>query len=239
MLFRQMFDANTWTYTYLLADEESHDAVLIDTVHEQAARDAKVVKELGLKLKYLLETHIHADHITAVSDLKKIFPEVQSVASRFSGAVCPDLLVVDGDLLLFGPYVIRVLETPGHTSGCVSYQIGDRVFTGDALLIRGCGRTDFQDGDPEKLYDSVTSKLFTLPENTLVYPAHNYVGLTVSSIAEEKKHNPRLAGTSREEFIAMMNALDLPMPTKILESVPANLKCGNLALDVNQDATND
>lgn len=239
MLFRQLFDYDTWTYTYLLADEESREAVLIDSVHEQSERDAKLLQELGLKLKYLLETHIHADHITAISELKKVFPDARSAVSRDSGAECPDLLVGEGDTLSFGSYTIRVIETPGHTNGCVSYQIGDRVFTGDALLIRGCGRTDFQDGDPGKLYDSVTSKLFTLPEHTQVYPAHNYAGLTVSSIAEEKQLNARLAGSSREEFIALMNQLNLPMPKKIMEAVPANLKCGNLALNVNQEAIND
>lgn len=239
MLFRQLFDYDTWTYTYLLADEESREAVLIDSVHEQAARDANLLQELGLKLKYLLETHIHADHITAISELKKVFPEARSVVSHTSGAECPDLLVGEGDALSFGPHEIRVLETPGHTNGCVSYQIGERVFTGDALLIRGCGRTDFQGGDPGKLYDSVTGKLFSLPDDTQVYPAHNYAGLTVSSIAEEKRLNARLAGTSREEFIALMKELKLPMPKKIMEAVPANLKCGNLALNVNQEASND
>lgn len=236
MIFRQLFDADSWTYTYLLADEASREAVLIDSVHEQVARDAQQIKDLGLELKYLLETHIHADHITGVTALKQIFPQAQSVVSRKGGAECPDRLVGEGDVLQFGPHQIRVLETPGHTDGCISYLIGDRVFTGDALLIRGCGRTDFQQGDPGRLYDSVTGKLFTLPDDTQVYPAHNYAGLSVSSIGEEKRLNARLAHTSREAFIELMQHLNLPMPKKIMEAVPANLKCGNLALDVSQEA---
>ncbi len=227
MLFKQLFDQETGTYTYLIADEETQEAVLIDSVREQAERDAKLIQELGLTLKYFLETHIHADHVTAVSDLKKVFPQALSVVSAKGGAPCADILVHEGDEVEFGSLKIKVLETPGHTDSCVSYVMDDRVFTGDALLIRGCGRTDFQQGSPERLYASVTQKLFTLPGETLVFPAHNYVGFTVSSIQEEQRLNPRLANTSEAEFVKIMNQLNLPKPKRIEEAVPANLNCGN------------
>ena len=228
MLFKQLFDKDTGTYTYLLADEITREAVLIDSVREQAGRDAKLIKELGLDLKYFLETHIHADHVTAVSTLKEDFPEAKSVISAKSGATCADIPVQEGDTLQFGAYTIKVFETPGHTDGCVSYVMEDRVFTGDALLIRGCGRTDFQQGSSEKLYASVKDKLFTLPGDTLVFPAHNYVGFTVSSIQEEKTLNPRLAHTTRAEFVEIMANLNLSRPRRIDEAVPANLNCGKV-----------
>lgn len=227
MIFRQLFDAESSTYTYLLADPVTGEAALIDSVQEQAERDAKVLRELGLTLKYLLETHVHADHITGVSKLKQIFPEAQSVVSEQAGAACADLKVKDRDRLWVGSIAIEVLTTPGHTDGCLSYYTDGKVFTGDALLIRGCGRTDFQQGDPGRLYDSVTTQLFSLPDETLVYPAHNYIGLTCSSIGEEKQHNPRLGQhKNRDEFIQIMDNLHLPYPKKIMESVPANLLCG-------------
>ncbi len=230
MIFRQMFDAESSTYTYLLGDEKSGEAALIDSVQEQAERDAKVLKELGLTLKYLLETHVHADHITGVTRLKTQFTEAKSVVSAQGGAPCADHLAQDGDLFRLGELEIRVLATPGHTNGCISYQVGERVFTGDALLIRGCGRTDFQEGSASQLYDSVTQKLFTLPDQTQVYPGHNYIGLTSSTIGEEKQHNPRLGGgKSKADFVALMDNLKLAQPAKIMEAVPANLKCGNLS----------
>lgn len=229
MIFRQLFDAESWTYTYLLADPNTREAALIDSVQEQSERDAKVLHELGLTLKYLLETHVHADHITGVSKLKTLYPSAQSVVSERAGATCADIKVNDGDPIQIGNITLQVLATPGHTDGCVSYYTDGKVFTGDALLIRGCGRTDFQQGDAGRLYDSVNTQLFTLPEETLVYPAHNYIGLTCSSIAEEKSHNPRLGKhKSRAEFIAIMNNLNLPYPKKIMESVPANLECGQI-----------
>lgn len=231
MIFRQLFDYETWTYTYLLADSVSREALLIDTVYEQSERDAQLIRELGLQLKYVLETHVHADHITGASNLKHIFPATQAVVSVYGGAVCADIQTDDGAELHLGDQAVQVLATPGHTHGCVSYLVPGMVFTGDALFIRGCGRTDFQQGDPGQLYDSITHKLFTLPEETLVYPGHNYAGMTVSSIGEEKRWNPRLAGKSREEFIALMTQLDLAPPKKIAVSVPANLRCGNLSVD--------
>ncbi|MGE3727826.1 MAG: MBL fold metallo-hydrolase [Candidatus Sericytochromatia bacterium] len=230
MIFRQMFDAESSTYTYLIGDEQSREAALIDSVQEQAERDTKVLKELGLTLKYLLETHVHADHITGVTRLKAQFAEAKSVVSAQGGAPCADHLAQDGDLFRLGELEIRVLATPGHTNGCISYQVGDRVFTGDALLIRGCGRTDFQEGSASQLYDSVTQKLFALPDQTQVYPGHNYIGLTSSTIGEEKQHNPRLGGgKSKAEFVDIMDNLKLAQPAKIMEAVPANLKCGNLS----------
>lgn len=228
MLFRQLFDAESGSYTYLLADPASRQAALIDSVYGQVDRDATLIRELELDLKYLLETHIHADHVTGTEVLKQRFPGARSVISAQSGCACADVSVHDGDSLLLGAYSIWILATPGHTRGCLSYLAEDKVFTGDTLLIRGCGRTDFQEGDPGQLYDSITQKLFTLPSATLVYPGHNYAGLTVSSIGEEKRLNPRLAGKSRKQFMAIMNALELPPPKKIHEAVPANLSCGRL-----------
>lgn len=228
LIFRQLYDIETGTFTYLLADSESHEAALIDSVSEQVARDMRLLKELDLNLIYLFETHVHADHITGVSQLKEHFPNAASVVSKYGGAPCANHLTDGGDQYQIGPYQIQVLATPGHTNGCVSYYVpsAGMVFTGDALLIRGCGRTDFQQGNAGTLFDSVTQKLFTLPDSTMVYPGHNYIGLTTSTIGEEKRCNPRLANQSREGFIALMAELKLPYPKKIGESVPANLKCG-------------
>ncbi|PKL75185.1 MAG: Zn-dependent hydrolase [Candidatus Melainabacteria bacterium HGW-Melainabacteria-1] len=229
MIFRQLFDHETWTYTYLIGDESTREAVLIDSVHEQAERDARLLRELGLELKYLMETHVHADHITGVTDIKRHFPNAKSVVSRYGGVECADILADEGDVFTIGEIAIKVLSTPGHTNGCVSFLVDGMVFTGDALFIRGSGRTDFQQGDAGKLYDGVTQKLFTLPDQTLVYPGHNYAGMLVSTIDEEKRFNPRFAGKTREQFIEIMHNLNLPAPKKLAESVPANLKCGNLA----------
>ncbi|MFN4149731.1 MAG: MBL fold metallo-hydrolase [Candidatus Sericytochromatia bacterium] len=229
MILRQMFDQDTWTYTYLLADEETKEAVLIDSVYEQAERDAQVIKELGLNLKYLMETHVHADHITGVSRIKEFFPEAKSVVHEHGGAPCADLLTKEGDEYQVGSMTIKVLSTPGHTDGCVSYYTEGMVFTGDSLFIRGTGRTDFQQGSPDKLFESITQKIFTLPDETIVYPGHDYKGLSYSTVGEEKQFNPRLAGKTKEEFAAIMNNLGLPHPKKIDVSVPANQKCGNLA----------
>ncbi|GIW22408.1 MAG: Zn-dependent hydrolase [Candidatus Sericytochromatia bacterium] len=230
MLFRQLYDQETSTYTYLLADEDSKEAVIIDSVLEQVERDQKLIKELQLNLKYILETHVHADHITGATELKKSFPNAKTIVHSKGGVECADIHSTDGMEIKFGKYYLKVLSTPGHTNGCVSYYTEGMVFTGDALLIRGCGRTDFQQGDPSKLYDSITQKIFTLPDNTLVYPGHDYKGFTCSSVWEEKKYNPRLANKTKDEFILIMNNLNLPYPKKIQESVPANLKCGNIKL---------
>ena len=225
---RQLFDPATSTYTYLLWDEDSGEAALIDSVKEQVERDERVIRDLGLKLKYLLETHIHADHVTGSGLLRERFGDgVVAAVHAASGSDCADQLLADGDTLQLGEQSIRVLYTPGHTDTDVSFLIDGAVFTGDALLIRGSGRTDFQSGDAGTAYDSITGKLFTLADDTLVYPGHDYNGLTVSSIGEEKTSNPRLGGgRSREEYIAIMEAMDLPKPQRIDVAVPGNLHCG-------------
>src|SRR5688572_8469225 len=227
MLFRQLFDPETSTYTYLLADEESHEAVIIDPVHEQFERDVALIGELDLRLTAVLDTHVHADHVTAQGLLRQRFG-AKSVMSERSGAVCADVLVKQGDRVAFGRHELEVRETPGHTSGCLTFVSHEprMAFTGDALLIRGCGRTDFQSGDSRSLYRSVREQVFTLPDDTLIYPAHDYKGRTVTTVAEEKRHNPRL-GMSRSlaEFTELMAALNLPYPRKMDASVPANLAC--------------
>lgn len=229
MLFRQLFDAQTSTYTYLIADESTKEAVLIDPVLEQVERDYKLIKELGLILYLCIETHIHADHITGTNKLHQLTGCLSIVPQR-SIVTCADVRIEDGDRLGVGKVNIKAISTPGHTSCHMAYLVNeDRVLTGDALLIRGCGRTDFQDGDAGTLYDSVTHKLFTLPDNTLIYPAHDYRGQTVSTIAEEKQFNPRFATRTREEFIQLMNNLHLPNPKKIMEAIPANEQCGRIA----------
>ena len=223
MLFRQLFDHPSWSYSYLLAS--GGEAVLIDSVYEQADRDVKLVSELGLTLRYVIDTHLHADHVTGASQLRERLG-AKLVASGADGAPCNDVLVGEGDEIRFGDETLRVLSTPGHTAGCVSYFLADRVFTGDALLVRTCGRTDFQGGDAGTLYDSITGKLFALPDETLVYPAHDYLGHTATTIGEEKRVNLRVAGRDRDAFIALMGSLNLAMPRKIDVALPANLACG-------------
>jgi len=224
MIFRQLFDHGTWTYTYLVADEHSRQAVLIDPVLDQAERDLRLLDELKLKLIYALDTHVHADHITANGYLRERTGCQTGVAGG-AGVQCADIGLENGQTLPLGETPIEVIATPGHTDGCLSFLIGDRVFTGDSLFIRGCGRTDFQSGDAGLLYDSITQGLFTLPDETLVYPGHDYHGHTVSTIGEEKHFNPRLT-MDRETFIRYMAGLNLPDPRLIMEAVPANRSCG-------------
>ena len=228
MWLRQLFDPESSTYTYLLADEQTKEAVLIDPVLEQVDRDLSLIRELGLKLAFALDTHVHADHVTALGTLRER-TGTTTVLSERSGAACADRLVKEGDRIRFGHHELEVRETPGHTSGCLSYVTGDRamVFTGDALLIRGCGRTDFQSGDSRKLYRSVHEKILSLPDDTLIYPAHDYKGRTVSSVGEEKQWNPRLGGgRTVEQFVETMKGLSLAYPKKMDVAVPANLHCG-------------
>lgn len=225
IIFKQLFDEDSCTLTYLLADPLNGDAVIIDSVREHLGLYSSLLQSLELKLVWLLETHVHADHLTAAAGLKEL-TGAHTVTGKNAGAPCADRLVSDGDTIVFGSEVIRVLPTPGHTPGCVSYRWRDRVFTGDALLIGGCGRTDFQGGDAGTLYDSVTGRLLALPDETLIYPAHDYHGRRVTSIAQEKHTNQRLTGRSREEFITLMNGLNLPKPRMIDEALPVNLRCG-------------
>jgi len=199
--------------------------VLIDPVAEQIERDVRLLREHGLALKYTLETHVHADHVTAAHALKEA-TGAQTAVCRDCNAQGYDRLLTDGDVILFGHEEILTIATPGHTPGSVSYLWRDRVFTGDTLLIGGCGRTDFQNGSAEALWTSITEKLFALDEQILVYPAHDYKGRRVSSIGEEKRFNARVAGKTREEFLSVMNNLNLPMPARIHEAVPANLEGG-------------
>lgn len=232
MLFRQLYDAETSTYTYLLADEDTREAVLIDPVKEQVERDLRLVAELRLALVYTLETHVHADHITGASEIRERLG-TRSVVAAQGGASCGDVHVEDGDRIEFGRHALLVRTTPGHTDGCLSFVLDDEsmVFTGDALLIRGCGRTDFQQGDPHRLYRSVHDKIFTLPPHALVYPAHDYQGRTASSVGEELEHNPRLGGGKTEaQFVEIMDNLRLAQPKKIDVAVAANLNCGVRAL---------
>jgi glyoxylase-like metal-dependent hydrolase (beta-lactamase superfamily II) len=229
MLFRQLFDPETSTYTYLIADETSNTAILVDPVLEQAERDQKLIEELGLKLGYCLETHIHADHITGSGKLREL-TGCQTIVPMGANAVCADRKIQHGEVLEIGSVVIKAIATPGHTDSHMTYLVNKtHLLTGDSLLIRGCGRTDFQSGNAGALYDCITQYLFTLPDTTLVYPGHDYRGHMVSTIGEEKKFNPRFAGRDRTEFIQLMSNLNLPNPKKIMEAVPANQRCGQAA----------
>ncbi|XP_063910702.1 persulfide dioxygenase ETHE1, mitochondrial [Zophobas morio] len=224
-IFRQLFDATSSTYTYLLGDADSAECILIDPVVEHAKRDFQLTKDLNLKLVYAVNTHMHADHITGTGYLKKL-SGCKSVISRQSGAQA-DVLIEENDFITFGNQRLKVLSTPGHTNGCCSYYSEQQgiAFTGDALLIRGCGRTDFQEGNSETLYRSVHDKIFTLPDNTRLYPAHDYKGLMVTSVDEEKRLNPRLTKTM-EEFVKIMDNLNLAYPAQIDKALPANKVCG-------------
>jgi glyoxylase-like metal-dependent hydrolase (beta-lactamase superfamily II) len=226
MKIRQLFDQDTWTYTYLLWDEDTKEAAIIDSVKERVERDIKYIQDLGLNLKYSLETHVHADHVTASGLLRERLG-VKTAVHADGGASCADIQIKDGETFKLGNQEIKAMHTPGHTNGDVSYYINGYVFTGDALLIRACGRTDFQQGNSETLYNSITQKLFTLPDDTVVYPGHDYDGFTESTIGEEKALNPRLANNkSKEDFMAIMDNMNLPKPKRIDEAVPGNLGCG-------------
>jgi len=226
LVVRQLSDRDTWTYTYLLIDPATRQGVLIDPVHEQLERDLGLIRELGVELLYVLESHVHADHVTSAGQIRQQ-TGAKIVYGAGAGMKAIDVAAVDGAELRFGEYKIRVVATPGHTDGCTSYYVDGMIFTGDALLIRGCGRTDFQQGNADTLYNSITQKLFTLPDSTIVYPAHDYNGRSASTIGEEKQWNPRLGNNrSRDEFVDIMNNLNLDLPKKINEAVPANRDCG-------------
>jgi glyoxylase-like metal-dependent hydrolase (beta-lactamase superfamily II) len=239
VIFRQLFDVESSTYTYLFGDPKSGVAALVDTVREQVERDLQLVSELGLRLAYVLDTHVHADHVTGSGELRRR-AGARVFAPRDEGPVCADEKLSEGDVVRIGDITVRVLSTPGHTVGCLSYVVEGaagaggrvepvRVLTGDALLIRGCGRTDFQGGSSDVLWDSVTKKLFALADDVVVLPAHDYKGMTQSSIGEERRLNPRLGERmTREAFVALMANLNLPPPKRLSEAVPANRVCGDL-----------
>ena len=228
MLFRQLFDPQSSTYTYLLADMEAKEAILIDPVYEQARRDGALLSELGLKLLFTVETHVHADHVTGGWLLR------HSAGSKFAlsgdgGAEGVDRPLSHGDRIEFGSRYLTVRATPGHTAGCMTFVLDteEMAFTGDCLLIRGCGRTDFQGGDAGEMYQSIHTQIFTLPEHCLLYPGHDYRGLMVTSVEEEKAFNPRLGGQlSQSDFVGFMDNLGLDHPKKMDIAVPANLNCG-------------
>lgn len=226
-IFRQLFDNKTSTYTYILADKDSREGLIIDPVLHQFDRDVELIRELEIKPLYLLETHIHADHITSAAMLKNEFG-LLTVYSKEAGSSFADLEVSDEDELHIGQLKVRCLSTPGHTKGCMSYGIPGMVFTGDALLIRGAGRTDFQEGSASELYRSIMVKLYALDEETLVFPAHDYQGRRCSTIGEEKRFNKRIRqSTSVQEFEKTMAELQLPYPEMMSEAVPRNKIGGN------------
>ncbi|HKD22735.1 MAG TPA: rhodanese-like domain-containing protein [Rhizomicrobium sp.] len=226
LIFRQMFDAQSSTYTYLLADEG--ECVLIDPVFEQFRRDSALIHELGLRLLWTLETHMHADHVTGGWLLKERLGSRIAVSAA-SGAKGADRLLVQDDKIAFGRRHLEVRATPGHTNGCLTYVLDDRsqAFTGDALLIRGCGRTDFQEGNPSTLYRSITEQIFVLPDDCSLHPAHDYRGATMTTVGEEKRFNPRIGGERNEaDFVGYLSHLGLPHPKQMDIAVPANLVCG-------------
>jgi len=228
LVFRQLFDPPSSTYTYLLADGGSGAAVIIDPVFEQVRRDAALIEELGLRLSYALETHVHADHVTGAWLLKQR-TGCRIALSANSGAEGADRYLVQDDVVTFGERNLQVRQTPGHTNGCLTYVLDDRsmAFTGDCLLVRGTGRTDFQQGDPHAMYRSIHEQIFTLPDSCLLYPAHDYRGLTVTSVREERRFNPRLGGEIGEgDFTGHMKNLRLAHPKKLDVAAPANVKCG-------------
>lgn len=228
LVFRQLFDNRSSTYTYLLGDIASQTAVLIDSVFGQIQRDAALIAELGLTLKYVLDTHVHADHITAAW-LYKARLGSQIVISAHSGAQNADVYVKDGDIIRFGERFLTVRVTPGHTNGCVTYVLDDQsmAFTGDCLLVRGSGRTDFQQGNARTLYRSIHNQILSLADTTLLWPAHDYHGRTVTTVSEERRFNPRFGGNlSENDFVGSMVNLNLPHPKQIDEALPANLQCG-------------
>lgn len=232
MIFRQLFEPQSSAFTYLIGCDQTREAVLIDPVLETVERDLAVLAELGLMLKYTLETHIHADHVTGADRLRDETGAKAAVPEK-SGASQVDLAVREGEAIAIGELRLEPLYTPGHTNDHHAYLLRDgdgaRVFTGDALMIDGCGRTDFQNGDAATLYRSVHDKLFALPDETLVYPGHDYQQRRVSSIGQERARNPRLGGGKTiEEFVAIMEGLNLPRPKKMDIAVLANLECGEV-----------
>lgn len=228
MIFRQLYDSVSSTYTYVLADENSRQAVMIDPVYEHMQRDLALLNELGLKLLYTLDTHCHADHVTGAW-LMQQKTDCKICIAAVVGAENADVGLMHGDRVEFGRHSLDVRATPGHTDGCLTFVLDDQsmAFTGDALLIRGCGRCDFQQGNAYNLFDSITQQIFTLPDQCLIYPAHDYNGREVSSVVEEKQFNPRIGGgASEHDFVGFMSAMKLPHPRQIDIALPANMVCG-------------
>jgi len=223
---KPFFDRDSCTYSYLLVDLNTHQGAIIDGVKEQLTRDLNMIEQLGVELLYAIETHVHADHISSAGLIRQK-TGAQIVYSKAANVKSIDIELNGGEQLPLGKHQIKAISTPGHTCGCMSYYVEGAVFTGDTLLIRGCGRTDFQQGSAEILYHSVTEKLFYLPDDTLVYPGHDYNGNTCSTIGEEKQWNPRLGKQkSLADFIDIMDNLNLALPKKINEAVPENEACG-------------
>ena len=229
MLFRQLFDSTSSTYTYVLASRVGGEAVIIDPVKEQLEQYLKVIKELDLKLVHAIDTHTHADHITALGDLRDI-THCTTIMGELSQAHCVSHHVREDEAVRVDGIELKAIYTPGHTDESFSFVLNPSepkaVFTGDVLLIRGSGRTDFQGGDAHRSWDSIVNKLFKLPDTTTLYPAHDYKGWTASSIGEEKHFNPRLAGKTEGEYVEIMNGLHLPNPKMMDVAIPANLACG-------------
>lgn len=228
MIFRQLFDTASSTYTYLLGCPDTGEAIVIDPVFEQHARDSALLRELGLQVRYVLDTHVHADHVTGAWLMRRD-QGAQTVAATRAGVEGIDVPVDHGDVLAFGNCSINVRATPGHTDGCLTYVTRDQdmAFTGDCLMIRGAGRTDFQAGDAHLMWRSIREQIFSLPDDCLIYPGHDYDGRTVSTVREEKAYNPRIGGEAHEEdFVGYMENLALPHPRLIDIAVPANLRGG-------------
>jgi len=228
IIFKQLIDYETSTYTYIIANRDTKEAVIIDPVYEMVIRDAKLICELWLTIKYFLDTHVHADHITGSSELKKLLGTGEiGVWEKNIWVTHNDLFLKDSEILKLWDIQIKVLETPGHTGGCVSYLVDDMIFTGDLILVRGSGRTDFQSWSNRYMFKNVEEKIFTLPDTTTIYPAHDYNGFTSSTVWEEKLYNPRLKQTNTfHDFENIMDNLNLPYPKKLDMSLPANMKCG-------------
>ena len=225
-IFYQLYEHESSTYTYIIADSKSKEAAIIDSVIETIDRDLNLIEELGLKLKYVLDTHVHADHITASGEIRKR-TGAKTALSKDAKVECVDILLEDGQELLLGSKIIKSIATPGHTDSCMCYLFENALFSGDTLLIRGTGRTDFQQGSSTKMFENVRTKLFSLPDQTLMYPGHDYKGQTSSTIGLEKNFNPRLGlSKTKEDFVKIMAELKLANPKKIHQAVPANLACG-------------
>ncbi|MBC7504019.1 MBL fold metallo-hydrolase [Candidatus Gracilibacteria bacterium] len=226
IIFRQLFDEKSWTYTYILADIETREALIIDPVRDKIDRDLKLIAELGITLTHILDTHIHADHITG-SGLLREKTGAKIAMGEGAHIAKPDMMLADGEIFSVGDIKVRAISTPGHTDGCTSYFIGDMLFTGDTLLIRKTGRTDFQGGSAEQLYDSIQNKIYVLPNSTKIYSGHDYTGQTMSTIGEEKSYNTRIKNTTTlVEFIDTMQAVNLDYPKYIDIALTANMQLG-------------